>query len=108
MDDTSIRTTRPGSGPHGDYEMTPWRTGAYFIQRAFYSGDCRGHGLKYQHLLLSNRLFGSVLGASRIHNNMGIAYMSGLENFMMAVLDKDAHGNLPCALAYGIFNESAI
>ena len=36
MDDTSIRMIRPGSTPHGAYEMNPWWTGAYFIQWAFY------------------------------------------------------------------------
>ena len=34
--------------------------------------------------------------------------MSGLEDYLFAVLEEDENGNLPCALADGIFNESAV
>ena len=108
LDDTSIRTNRPGSDPFGDYEMAPRRQGAHFIQKAFYSGYFRGHGLKYQHILLPNGLYGSVWGASHSHNDVGIANLSGLEDYLFAVLDEDENGNLPCALADGIFCDSAV
>ena len=84
------------------------RVGAYYIQRAFYSGYFRGHGLKYQHVLLPNGLFGSVWGTSQTYNDVGVANMSGLEDYLFAVLEEDENGNLPCALADGIFNESAV
>ena len=34
--------------------------------------------------------------------------MSGLEDYMFAALEPDSNGNLPCALADGIFTESAV
>ena len=108
LDDTSISTSRPGAGPCGDYVMAPWRVGAYFMQRAFYSGYFRGHGLKYQHILLPNGLYGSVWGTSHTYNDVGVANLSGLEDYLFAVLEVDEHGNLPCALADGIFGESAV
>ena len=108
VDDTNVRTTRPGSGPDGNYALAPRRMGGYFIQRAFYSGYFRGHGLKYQHILLPNGLFGSVWGTSQTYNDVGLANMSGLENYLFAVLDEDENGNLPCVLADGIFCESAV
>ena len=108
LDDTSISTSRPGAGPCGDYVLAPRRVGAYFMQRAFYSGYFRGHGLKYQHILLPNGLYGSVWGTSHTYNDVGVANLSGLEDYMFAVLNKDENGNLPCALADGIFGESAV
>ena len=101
-------TTRPGSGPDGDCTLAPRRVGAYYIHRAFYSGYFRGHGLKYQHVLLPNGLFGSVWGTSQTYNDVGVANMSGLEDYLFAVLEEDENGNLPCALADEIFNESAV
>ena len=108
VDDTSIRTARPGAGPHGDYVGAPRRLGAYFLQRAFYSGYFRGHGLKYQHVMLPNGLYGSVWGTSHTYNDVGVANMSGLEDYLFAVLDHDRNGNLPCGLADGIFSESTV
>ena len=34
--------------------------------------------------------------------------MSGLEDYLFAVLEEDANGNLPCALADGIFGDSGV
>ena len=34
--------------------------------------------------------------------------MSGLEEYLFAVLEFDEHGNLPCTLVDGIFQESAV
>lgn len=108
VDDTNVNTTRPGAGPDGDYVMAPRRVGAHYIQRAFYSGYFRGYGLKYQHILLPNGLFGSVWGTATNYNDTGVANMSGLEDYMFATLEPDSNGNLPCALADGIFTESAV
>ena len=47
IDDTCIKTTGPGGGPENDAEHAPRRIGAHDIQRAFYSGYMRAHGLKY-------------------------------------------------------------
>ena len=76
---------------------------SYFIQRAFYSGYVRGHGLKYQHILLPNGLFSSVWGTPQSYNDMGIDNMGGLEDYLFAVLEEEENGNLPCVLADGIF-----
>ena len=108
LDDTSIQSSRPGSGPNGNYSMAPRRTGAHHIQRAFYSGYFRGHGLKYQTVLLPNGLYGSVWGASQQHNDTGVFNMSGLEELLVEILEPDENGNLPCLLADGIFSESAL
>ena len=108
LDDTTIQSSRPGSGPNGNYSMAPRRTGAHHIQRAFYSGYFRGHGLKYQTVLLPNGLYGSVWGASQQHNDTGVFNMSGLEELLAEILEPDKNGNLPCLLADGIFSESAL
>ena len=78
VDNTNITTTRLGAGSNGDYVMAPRRVGLYFIQCAFYSRYFRGHGLKYQHILLKNGLFGSAWGMSQNYNDVGVANMSGL------------------------------
>ena len=62
VDDTNISTTRPGVGPNRHYSMAPRRVGSFYIQRAFYSGYFREHGLKYQNILLPNGLFDSCWG----------------------------------------------
>ena len=108
VDDTNVNTTRPGSGPDGDYVLAPRRMGGYFIQRAFYSGYFRGHGLKYQHILLPNGLFGSVWGTSQSYNDVGIANMSGLEDYLFTVLEEDKHSNLPFVVADRSCCESAV
>ena len=78
------------------------------MQQAFYSGYFCGHGLKYQHILLPNGLYGSVWGTSYVYNYVGVVNLSGLEDYFFAVLDVDEHGNLPCVLTDGIFGESAV
>ena len=80
----------------------------FALSSAFYSGYFCGHGLKYQHILLPNGLYGSVWGASQGHNDVGVANLSGLEDYLFAVLEVDENGNLPCAQADGIFGESAV
>ena len=87
VDDTCIKTCRPGSGAVNDNPHSPRRVGAHEIQRAFYSGYLRQHGLKYQTLLLPNGLFGSVWGSSISHNDIGIMNMSGLEQYLQETLD---------------------
>ena len=39
---------------------------------------------------------------------MGVANLSELEDYLFAILDVDERSNLPCALADGIFGESAV
>ena len=107
-DDTSIKSSHPGSGPNGRYSMTPCCIGSYYIQMVFYSGYVCEHGLKYQTILLPNGLYGSVWDASMQHNDTGLLNLSGLEDYMAEMLEPDENGNLPCCLADGIFSESAL
>ena len=58
--------------------------------------------------MLPNGLYGSVWGTSHTYNDVGVANMSGLEDYLFAVLEVDRNGNLPCGLADGIFTESAV
>ena len=78
------------------------------MQRAYYSGYFRAHGLKYQHVLLPNRLFGRVWVTSTSYNDIGLANLSGLDDYLFVVLELDENNNLPCGLADGIFIESAV
>ena len=108
LDDTIIESLRPGSGLLGDYEMAPCHKGAYYIQRSFYSRYFCGHGLKYQTILLPNGLYVSVWGAYHQNNDPGIYNMSGLEEYILSVLEPDDNGKIPCGLADGIFSGSVV
>ena len=84
---TIIKTTCPGSGPVDNSEHAAQRAGAHDIQRAFYSGYMRAHGLKYQTLILPNGMLGSVWGSAISHNDIGVLNMSGLETHLQEILD---------------------
>ena len=108
VDDTNIKCCRPGSGPFGNYESAPRRVGAHLLQKSFYSGYFKEHGIKYQNLLLPNGLYGSVWGASTSYNDMGILNMSGLIDYLYNILTPTSSGGLPCGLGDGIFSQSAV
>ena len=88
--------------------MASCHTGAYYIQRRFYSGYFRGHEIKHQNLLLTNGLYISVWDASHQHNGINIYNISGLEDYFLAILEPDENVNLPCALADRILNDSVV
>ena len=108
LDDTNMKCCRPGSGPLGNYESAPRRVGAHHIQKAFYSGYFKEHGIKYQNILLPNGLYGSVWGAATCYNDMGILNMSGIIDYLYRVLIPTSVGSLPCGLGDGIFSQSAV
>ena len=108
IDDTNLKCCRPGSGPFGNYHSAPRRFGAHYIQRAFYSGYFKEHGIKYQNVLLPNGLYGSVWGASTSYNDMGILNMSGLIEYLYQILTPTSSGGLPCGLGDGIFSQSQV
>lgn len=58
--------------------------------------------------MLPNSLYGSVWGTSHTYNDVGVANMSGLEDYLFDVLEVDRNGNLPCSLADGNFSDSAV
>ena len=64
--------------------------------------------MKYQNLMLPNELYGSVWGAYLHHSDVGIYNMSGLEEYLLTILEPDEKDNLPCILADGTFNNSAV
>ncbi len=137
LDDTAVRTCRPGSGPVGPGEGPgrPRRNNAYDIQRAFYrlvcvfftftvlfiylylivlcfflfvSGYFKGHGLKYQNILLPNGMAASVFGASASHNDVGVLNLSRLQEYLEEILFPDYvmdGGLLPVLYGDAIFQK---
>ena len=95
IDDTNHRTCRPGSGPNGEYDHADRKDNAHNIQAAFYSGYMKGHGLKYQTILLPNGMWGSVYGSSLRHNDKGVLNMSGLVDYLMEILPPIENVGLP-------------
>ena len=109
LDDTCVYTQRPGAGPVGGGDHAPRREEAHDEQRAFYSGYMKKHGLKFQHLLLPNGLYGSVWGSSLAHNDTGILNMSGLVDYLQDVLEWIPGTNLyPALYADGIFPRTPV
>jgi hypothetical protein len=57
------------------------------LQRAFYSGYFRKHGLKCQIVFLPNGMIGSVFIAALAHNDRGMVNLSGINEYLVALLD---------------------
>ena len=109
IDDTHIKSCRPGSGPVGDTPGAPRRVNAELIQRSFYSGYLRAHGLKFQTVLLPNGLFGSVFGASLRQNDIGVVNISGLDDYLMDLLQMiPGTQSLPALYGDDIFVQTAV
>ena len=80
IDDTIISYRCLDSGLLGEFLMAPRCMGAYHIHQGFYSWYFRGHGLKYQNILLPTGLLWSVCDTSHNYNDMGAFNMNGLED----------------------------
>ena len=107
IDDKSTYTPRPGGGPHGNVDRAPRRFGAFFLQRPFWSGYFKRHGLKYQTVLVPNGMFGSVYGASLTECDIGVLNMSGLVDYLSGILPLIRDINiLPSLFGDAIFRES--
>lgn len=95
LDCTTQLTCRPGGGG----EQTSYVS---LLQKAFYSGYVKRHGLKFQTLWAPNGMFVSVFGSSlRVQDN-GMVNISGLNSYLetrMPVLESE-HGSFQ-AKAYG-------
>ena len=106
IDDTGVATCRPGSGPESDEYGAARRLRWKEIQRAFYSGYCKKHGIKFQSVVLPNGMFGSIFAASLRHNDMGMLNMSGLVDHLMDILDyvDPNTGTMPGLYGDSIFN----
>jgi hypothetical protein len=89
LDNTNVRTCRPGSGPVGPGDGTgrPRQNNAYEILRAFYrSGYFKGHGLKYQTTLFPNGMVARVFSTLGSHNDVGVLNLSRLTEYLEQIL----------------------
>ena len=102
IDDTSIVTCRPGESMQESGEITE------DIQRAFYSGFIRRHGLKAQTIFLPDGMVGSVWIASLRNNDNGMFNMSNMGDYLLEVLptmpncgpDRNVHYALYCDMIF--------
>ena len=76
LDDTAIPTCRPGLSACADGRTTE------DIQRSFYSGFTKCHGLKSQTVLFPDGMVGSVYVCSIRHNDNGVFNLSGLGDYL--------------------------
>ncbi len=102
LDDTALSTARPG--------VSRRRTGEFVndVQRTFYSGYFSRHGLKCQVVYLPNGLIGSVFITEMRQNDNGVQNMSGLNNYLLSLLQGTGLGDfvgglLPALYCDGIF-----
>ncbi len=74
------------------------------IQRAFYSGYLRHHGLKAQVVYLPIGIVGSIFITELCHNDNGILNMSGLNDYVCWLLSGHfIHDPLHCLYCNGVF-----
>ena len=98
LDDFAIPTARPGSWTRkvNDFE--------HDIQRAFYSGYLRRHGLKAQVVYLPIGIVGSIFITELRQNDNGVQNISGLNNYLVDLLSGIfIDGLFPCLYCDGIF-----
>lgn len=92
LDDFAIPTARPSQ--HGRLDT----------QRAFYSGYLRRHGLKAQVVYLPIGIIGSVFITELRQNDNGVQNISGLNNYLVRLLQGFLVGGLfPALFCDGIF-----
>lgn len=79
------------------------------VQRAFYSGYFKAHGLKAQVATLPNGMIGSILIASLRNSDSGLLNMSNLNDYLSGLLEEagmrlpQAGNQLPAVYADGMF-----
>lgn len=71
------------------------------IQRAFYSGYFRAHGLKSLIVYLPNGLIGSAYVASLLQNDRGMQNMAGLNDYLVSLLHNQVTANMDLPAVYG-------
>ena len=113
IDDTSINSCRPGSGPIGKGgKFAERREHNHDIQKAMYSGYAKQHGLKSQAINFPNGMWGSIWVCALKHNDLGVLNMSGLCEYLLDKLPmvKDENGNDIHMVIYGdaIFKPSSV
>ena len=78
IDCFGIKTCRPGISRDISF--------IHDLQRAFYSGYFRAHGLKAQVVFLPNGMVGSIYVASLAQNDRGMVNLSGLNDYLVYLL----------------------
>jgi hypothetical protein len=103
LDDYGIESNRVGDAPRRRLGFLE------DIQRAFYSGYFRFHGLKAQVVYLPNGMVGSIFIGSLAQNDQGMQNMSGLNDYLVELLrnqpiiTSDGQTFLPALYCDGIF-----
>ena len=98
LDDFAIPTARPATEASRRHHFE------HDIQRAFYSGYLRRHGLKAQVVYLPIGIVGSVYITELRQNDNGVQNMSGLNNYLLNLVRGIFFGGLlPCLYCDGIF-----
>ena len=112
IDDSSIATCRPASGPAQSGKYADRKKNNHEIQKAVYSSYAKDHGLKSQAVNFPNGMWGSVWVCALKHNDLGVLNMSGLCEYLLDVLPrvKDEYGNEVPMVLYGdsIFKPSHV
>ena len=99
LDDFALPTSRPGTEARRRYRLSD------DIQRAYYSGYLRRHGLKAQVVYLPIGIIGSVFITELRQNDNGVQNISGLNDYLVALFVGILIGGLyPCLYCDGIFN----
>ena len=81
LDDTAFRTTAPG-------RMTGHVHGYINdVQRSFYLGYFKSHGLKAQVLTLPNGMIGSIYLASICNSDSGLLNMNNLNDYIASLFE---------------------
>ena len=100
MDDCAMPTGRPGDSRTRRLNLSQ------DIQRAFYSGYLRKHGLKAQVVYLLIGIVASVFITELRQNDNGVQNMSGLHNYLLSIFERHriwVNGLCPCLFADAIF-----
>ena len=99
LDDFGMPTATPGIWARRNNDFQ------HDIQRAFYSGYLRKHGLKAQVVYLPIGIIGSVFITELRQNDNGVQNISGLNNYLLELLRGIFVGGLfPCLYCDGIFS----
>lgn len=99
LDDVEMATSRPGDTTNRRMFFL------HDVQRAFYSGYFKSHGLKAQAVLLPNGMYGSVFLSSMAHNDIGTLNLSGIDDYLQTLLvNQLIDGHFPSLYVDAIFN----
>eukprot|EP00984_Skeletonema_dohrnii_P000484 scaffold165_cov106-Skeletonema_dohrnii-CCMP3373.AAC.9 len=98
MDDFGVPTATPGGSASRREGFT------HDIQRPYYSGYFKDHGLKVQVVYLPIGIIGSVFVTELRQNDNGVQNMSGLNDYLLSLLHGRLIGGLlPALYVDGIF-----